>query len=255
LDDENGAAARTLEALARCDRRFFRALVELRGRRPEVTEVRRDVTLRVLEGGGGRAELGLEALLTETGRAAYWQLHAEWTAAGWALAAHAFASVRGRPVPLRPTERWAGTAVAEFAAVADRAAAALVENMGAAELVSPAPALAAAAARLVAPEEGPPVLLGVPRAELVRAYVLDGMPEDEAARFVDAMLASGSTRPIPGGRQYFGLEDLVPLARLGPPLADALRTRLERDVADTRRLLAEEEALLARVLAIAPAAG
>ena len=64
-----------------------------------------------------------------------------------------------------------------------------------------------------------------------------------------------AARPILGRVEYFGIEDLVPLADLGPPLSDALRTRLERNVADTRRLLAEDEAALDRRRGMLRAAG
>ena len=253
--DDSLAAARVLAALARCHARFADVAARLR-ERPDVLDARRHLYLHALDGGGARAELGVDATIEARGRAASWYLAAEWAAGQWSVQTCAFLNVRGHATPLRPTARWAGAPAAEFADVAERAARELTADVGTVALAEPEAARAASAARIANPNDsGPPAIFGVPRADLVRAYTLDGMAPEEAARFVDAMIASGSTRPIPGGVQHFGIEDLVPLAHLGPPLSEALRTRLERDVADTRRLLAEEEAALERLRAILRAAG
>jgi len=97
-----------------------------------------------------------------------------------------------------------------------------------------------------------PALLGVPRADWVRAYVLDGAAEPEAERRVDGLLAPAIGLGEAGSVHFVQADLLVPLARLGPPLSDALRTRLEREVAEAREVLANQQALLERVRAITP---
>jgi hypothetical protein len=253
--DHPSDAAQAFGALARCHRRFHDA-AQVLGRRLDVVEARRELYLHPVDG-GARAELGVVALADARGaRAGHWQLQVDWAAGGWSVTTAAFVAVKGLPAApvLRPRAHWAGSSAAEFAAVVERAVEELVADVAAADIVGPEPPLATAAGRLAARADAAPEELGVPGADWVRAYVLDGMTEAEAERRVDGLLAPASSAETVGG-YALGVDLLVPLARLGPPLSDALRTRLERGVAETEGMLAELRSNLERVRAITPPTG
>jgi hypothetical protein len=253
--------ARMLGVLAHCDRLLVDTVPRLQ-LRPEVAEVRRDVTLRPFAG-GGRAEFGLEAILTEPGHAAYWQLQVEWTAAGWVVVTDAFVTERGVPAELQPTARWTGASVDEFAAVVQRATATLLSDVASvslavAETAPRAPTTFPGLSKLPGGEEA---LLGIARGEWVRAYVLDGLTETEATRRVDVLFA-----PAPGSQESgaiaLTLDLIVPLARLNPEIARGLTARLEaelavatEDAAAAVATAADRRALLQRLRQIIPGRG